>query len=165
MHDGPDRGLLARRLRPALPPAADGPRLRLPGDQRRRRPAHAHLVPALAAAFHRPTQGASRLRPRYLRAARARQPAHLRPHPAVRGGHRPLRPQPRPLGAGGAARPLALRGYGPRGDAGTVAVPGDRGASLPVDPRPQGILLVPVASARVNSVDTLLPRSPKTTSS
>ena len=36
---------------------------------------------------------------------------------------RPLRPQPRPLGAGGPARPLALRGDGPRGDARSHALP------------------------------------------
>ena len=34
-----------------------------------------------------------------LRAARARQPADLRARPPLRGGHRALRPQPRPLGA------------------------------------------------------------------
>ena len=54
---------------------------------------------------------------------RAGELADLRAHPALRGGHRPLRPQPRQLGAGGRARPLAVRWAGPRGDAGPDAVP------------------------------------------
>ena len=73
--------LLARRLRPALRAAADGPRLRLPGRQRRGPAAHADLAAALAQALHRPAQGASRLRPGHLHAARAVQPEDLRPRP------------------------------------------------------------------------------------
>ena len=44
----------------------------------------------------------------YQRAA-AREPEDLRPHPLVLGGHRPLRPQSRPLRAGGRARSLGVR--------------------------------------------------------
>ena len=46
---------------------------------------------------------------RRLPAPAAREPEDLRPHPLVLGGHRPLRAQPRPVGAGGGARPLAVR--------------------------------------------------------
>ena len=67
----PQRRLLARRLGAALPPAADGSRLRLPGGQRRGAAAHAELAPALDAALHRAAQGASRVRARHLRAASA----------------------------------------------------------------------------------------------
>ena len=77
----PQRRLLPRRLRPALRAAADGPGLRLPGGQRRGAAAHADLAAALAAALHRAAQGAPRLRPRHLRAARAVNPrifAHIR---------------------------------------------------------------------------------------
>ncbi len=45
-----------------------------------------------------------------LRAARAVQPADLRPRPHLRGRRDALRAQPRPLGAGGGARPVGLRG-------------------------------------------------------
>ena len=68
----PQRRLLARRLRAALPAAADGPGLRLPGRQRRGAAAHADLVAALAAPLHRAAQGAPRLRARHVRAARDR---------------------------------------------------------------------------------------------
>ena len=57
-----------------------------------------------------------RLRARHLRGAPARQPADLRPRAHVRGRHRALRAQPRPLGAGGGARPLALGGLTAGGD-------------------------------------------------
>ena len=62
----PQRRLLARRLRAALPAAADGPRLRLPGGQRRGAAAHADVAAALAAALHRscarsiPSSGSAR---------------------------------------------------------------------------------------------------------
>ena len=60
----PERRLLARGLRAALPPAADGSRLRLPGGQRRGAAAHGDLAPALGAPLHRAAQGASRVRAR-----------------------------------------------------------------------------------------------------
>ena len=69
----PQRRLLARRLRPALRAAADGPGLRLPGGQRRGAAAHADLAAALDAALHRAAQGAPGVRPRHLRAARRRR--------------------------------------------------------------------------------------------
>ncbi len=81
----PQRRLLARRLRAALPAAADGPGLRLPGGQRRGAAAHADLAAALAAALHRAAQGAPGVRARHLRAAPGREHADLRPHPALRG--------------------------------------------------------------------------------
>ena len=77
----PQRRLLARRLRAALRAAADGPGLRLPGGQRRGAAAHADLAAALAAPLHRAAQGAPGVRARHLRAARAVEPADLRPHP------------------------------------------------------------------------------------
>ena len=56
----PQRRLLARRLRAALPAAADGPGLRLPGRERRGAAAHADLAAALAAPLHRAAQGSIR---------------------------------------------------------------------------------------------------------
>ena len=75
--------LLARRLRPALRAAADGPGLRLPGGQRRGPAAHADLAAALAQALHRAAQGASRLRPgratsRWSRPTRRSSPTSAR---------------------------------------------------------------------------------------
>ena len=52
----PERRLLARRLRAALPAAADGSGLRLPGGQRRGAAAHADVAAALAAPLHRAAQ-------------------------------------------------------------------------------------------------------------
>ena len=109
----PKRRLLARGLRPAVSPAADGSRLRLPGGQRRGAVAHADLAAPLAAPLRRAAQAAPRVRARRLPRAAAREPEDLRAHPLVLGGHRPLRPQPRPLGAGGRARPLAFAGRVP----------------------------------------------------
>ena len=93
----PQRRLLARRLRPALPAAADGSGLGLPGDERRGAAAHADLAPALAAPLHRAAQGASGLRPRHLRGAPAGEHEDLRPHPPLGGRHRPVRAQRRAL--------------------------------------------------------------------
>ncbi len=77
----PERRLLPRRLRPALPPAADGSGLRLPGGQRRGPAADVDVAPALAAAVHRAAQAAPGLRARHVRAAPAGQPEDLRPRP------------------------------------------------------------------------------------
>ena len=80
----PQRRLLARRLRPAVPAAAHGPRLRLPGGQRRGAAAHPDVAAAVDPPLHRAAQGASRLRLRQLRGAAARRtrmssrPPHLR---------------------------------------------------------------------------------------
>ena len=106
----PQRRLLARRLRAALPAAADGSGLGLPGVQRRGAAPHADLVPALAAPLHLAAQVASGLRPRHLRAAGDEQSARLRARAAVRAGRRALRPQPRPLGPAGRAGPEPVRG-------------------------------------------------------
>ena len=90
-----------------LPPLMD-PVLRLPGRQRRGAAPLADVAAALAAAIHRAAQGAPGVRARDVRDARAVEPARLRPRPAARRRHRPLRPQPRPLRPGGRARPVAL---------------------------------------------------------
>ena len=67
---------------------------------------------------------------------RGREPADLRPHPPLRGGRRPLRPQPRPLGAGGRARPRASStGMVPEEMLGRSALPADRRAAVPAHAR------------------------------
>ena len=70
-----------------------------------------------------------------LQRAPAREPEDLRPHPRLLGGHRPLRPQPRPHRAGGRARPLALRRARPGRDARQHRVPDDRRAAVPAHAR------------------------------
>ena len=118
----PQRRLLARRLRAALRAAAHGPGLRLPGGQRRGAAAHPDQPAALAAALHLAAQGAPRVRLRHVRAARAEQPAHLRPHPPLRGRRDAVRAQPRALGPGGGARPVARsRAASPRRSSGARA--------------------------------------------
>ena len=71
------------------------------------------------------------------------EPAGFRPRPAARERHRALRPQPRALGAGRRAGPLALRGTDARGDDGPDAVPADRRAALLPHVRAPRVLLVP----------------------
>src|SRR3954468_4528584 len=143
MDRGPQRRLLARRLRPALRAAPDGPGVRLPGRQRRGPAAHADVVPALAEALHRAAEGPPRVRLGPLRAADAEQPEDLRPRPPLRGRRRALRPQPGALGAGGAARSVSLRGALARGDVRAHALPARRRASVSPPPRAARLLLVP----------------------
>ena len=139
----PERRLLARRLGAALPAAADGSGLRLPGGERRGAAAHADLVPALDAPFHRASEGASGLRARNLRAAAAGEPEDLRACPPLGGGHRALRAQSRALRPGRRARPEGVRRYGARGDVRTDPLPCDRGAVVSVDACAARFLLVP----------------------
>ena len=108
----PERRLLACRLRPALPAAADGSCLRLRRGQHRGPAAYADVAPPVAAPLHRPAQGAPGVRRRHVRAAAAGEPTHLRPRPSLRRRHRALRAQPRTLCAGGRARPRRVRGAG-----------------------------------------------------
>ena len=138
----PQRRLLARRLRAALPAAADGSRDGLPGGQRRGAAAHAHLAAALAAPLHRAAQGAPGVRSRHLRAARARQSAHLRPRAPLRGRRRAVRPQPRAQRAGRDARPLGVRRAAcPRSSSAAPQFPDGDERSLPAHARPARLLL------------------------
>ena len=82
-----------------------------------------------------------------LRAARAEQPADLRPRAHLRGRRRALRAQRRPLGPGGGARPVGLRGALARGDVRPHALPAHRRAALPAHARAARLLLVPAAGA------------------
>src|SRR5205823_857419 len=135
-----------------LPAAAHGSRLRLPGRQRRGAAAHAVVAPPLGAALHPAAQGASRLRARQLRGAADGQPAHLRARAPLRGGCDPLRPQRRPQRAGGRARPVTLRGDGPRGDVRAHELPADRRPALPAHARTERILLVPTETQLIDFV-------------
>ena len=83
---------------------------------------------ALAAALHLAAQGAPGVRLRHVRAARAEQPADLRPRAPLRGRRDAVRAQPRALGAGGGARPVGVRGPRPGRDLRPLALPGDRRA-------------------------------------
>ena len=125
-----------------LPPLMD-PGVRLPGRQRRGAAPLADVAAAVAPALRRAAQGAPGVRPRHLRDARDVQPACFRPRPAARERHRAVRPQPRALGAGRRAGPLALRGADARGDDGPDAVPADRRAALLPHVRASRVLLVP----------------------
>ena len=76
--------------------------------------------------------------------------ADPRAHPPLRGRHRALRPQPRALGAGRRARPVALPGARARGDARAHRVPADRRAAVPAHLRGARLLLVPAPEPRVS---------------
>ena len=84
-----------------------------------------------------------------LRAAPSREPARLRAHPPLCGRHHPLRAQPRPLGAGGRARPLRVRRLRAGGDARADAVPADRRVAVPAHARAAGLVLVPAQEGRL----------------
>src|SRR5262249_17552054 len=144
----PQRRLQPGRLRPALPAAADGSRLRVPGGQRRGAAASAQLVAALDPPADRAAEGPSGVRPRDVRGTASRQSANLRPRAHLRGRHRVVRAQPRPVGPGGPARSLALGGVRSRGDARSYALPRDRRAAVLVDARAARLLLVPTAEGR-----------------
>ena len=135
--------LLARRLRPALRAAADGPRLRLPGGQRRGAAAHADLAAALAQRFialrkEHPVFGLGDVQP--LEPSNPKIFAHVR---ALRGRRRAVRAQRRALGPGRGARSVSLRGALAGGDARAHALPAHRRAAVSADARPAGLLLVP----------------------
>ena len=107
----PQRRLLARRLRAALPAAADGPGLRLPGGQRRGAAAHADVAAALAAPLHRAAQGASRLRARHAtRRCARRTRASSRTSAATRTRSCSASTTSSRSAQAGRARPVALRG-------------------------------------------------------
>src|SRR5437764_9224591 len=145
MDGRPERGLLAGRLGSALPPAADGPRVRLPGGQRRGAAPLTGVAAALAPPFHRPPEGASGVRARQLRAAGVGQSEDLRPHSPLGGGRDLVRAQPGAVGPARAARPLPVRGYGAGGDVRTHELPGGGGAPVPAHARPAGVPLVPAS--------------------
>ena len=69
----PERRLLPRRLRAAVPAAAHGPGVRLPGGQRRGPAPLADVPPPLAAAVRRAPQGAPRVRARHVRIPASRR--------------------------------------------------------------------------------------------
>ena len=74
---------------------------------------------------------------------RPENPEDLRAHPLVLGGHHPLRPQPRPHGAGRRARSLGVWREGAGGAVRQHRVPADRRAALPAHARAARLLLVP----------------------
>src|SRR5581483_11456044 len=149
----PQRRLLARGLPAALPAAVDGPRLRVPGGERRGAVAPAELAAALAAPPRRAAQGPPGVWARHLRGTAAGEPAHLRARAAVRRRHDSLRPQPCALGASGRARPIALGGARARGDVRPHTVSPHRRAPVPPHPRAARVLLVPVAERRSRMTD------------
>ncbi len=145
----PQRRLLARRLRPALRAAADGPGLRLPGGQRRGAAAHADLAAALAAPLHRAAQGASGVRPRQLRAARAVEPADLRrTSAATRTTSCCACTTSRAPRRRSSSTCSQFAGPLPGRDVRPLALPADRRAALPADARAARLLLVPAGRAK-----------------
>ena len=74
---------------------------------------------------------------------RAREPADLRARPPLRRRRRPLRPQPRPLGAGGRARPAPSSRAGSPRRCSAGRRSRASAAAVPADARPARVLLVP----------------------
>ena len=91
---GSQRRLLARGSRPSLCADRHGPRLRVPGTQRRGAGALAGLAAELDEARDRPAPPPPRLRPGHPDAALADEPEGPRVHPPVRRRDDPVRGQP-----------------------------------------------------------------------
>ena len=87
----PQRRLLLLRPRPALPAAHHGPRLRLPGHQRRGLDGHPLLAAALDPPHDRDPQAEPRLRPRLLHRTPVLQPGGPGLPARVRGRPRAVR--------------------------------------------------------------------------
>ena len=104
--------------------------------------ADVQLAAALAAPLHRACARSIRCSARHLQADPHRTTPDLRLDQAVRGRPRPVRSQPRALGAGGRARPRAVPGPLPGGVVRSLAFPPDRRAALPADARAARLLLV-----------------------
>src|SRR5581483_355345 len=149
----PERRLQPRGFRAALPSPVDGSRFRVPGGERGGTAQDADVASPLGAPVHRAPAGASAVQPRELRAASPGEPARARPHPSLRGRHRALCPQPLADGAGGRARPVAVRGDDPAGDGRRHALPADRRAAVPAHVRPARVLLVPAQERPVSLVE------------
>ncbi len=127
--------------------AADhGPRVRLPGDQRRGAGARALLAPELDEADDRPAEADGGLRPRHDRVPARAEPESAGLRPALSGRDRAVRRQPRAHRAAGRARSVAVQGHDARGDAGPHRVPAHRGSAVRPDARPVRVLLVPRAA-------------------
>ena len=77
--------------------------------------------------------------------------ADLRPRAPLRGRHRAVRAQRRPLGPGRRARPVGeFEGRVPGGDVRPHALPADRRAAVPAHARPARVLLVPARGGRAD---------------
>ena len=145
----PQRRLQPRGLRAALPAAADGPGLRLPGHQRRGPAAHADVAAALDAAAHRAAQGAPGVRPR----ARSRRscPENRRIFAHIREYEDDIALCVHNLASSAQAVELDLslvRGPPPGRDVRPHALPAHRPAAVPADARAARLLLVPARGGR-----------------
>ena len=151
----PDRnaGFSTRRLRPALPAAADGPGLRLPGRQRRGRSSATrrsflHWLRRHARGPPRSTRCSASARFEVLHADNPSVLAYLRRVDDEDGrGHRPVRQQPQPVRPAVRADARAARRQGARRADGPGAVPAHRRAAVLRHPRR------PTASTGSASVD------------
>ena len=145
---GPQRRLLTRRSGPALRAADHGPRLWLRVGQRR----GAVAQPVVAAQRHQAAdlgaQVDARLRPRQHDVHPPGQPRRARLCPAVSRRGDPLRRQSVARGTGDRARPVAVEGPHPAGDARPHPLSRDRRTALHDHAGALRLLLVPAVGAR-----------------
>jgi maltose alpha-D-glucosyltransferase/alpha-amylase len=140
---GPQRRLLDGQPRAPRAAPGHGPRLRLPGCQRRSAAGERLLAAALDPADGPDPQAAPGVRHGSLPRPRRQQPQHLVLRPRVRRRRRAVRQQPLPLPAAGRARPAPLGGHRAGRAARRRPVPPHRRAALPAGPRRVRVLLVP----------------------
>src|SRR3954469_13939962 len=159
MDAGPQRRLLHRRPAADVPAAEPGPRLRLPGHQRRVAAAQHQLDAAVDPPDDPGPQGAPDVRPGHLRRGRLAQPHGALVRPRVRRRRRPVREQPLALPAAGGAGPAPLRGLHPGRADRAGGVPADRRPALHAHPGRARLLLVrAVPAGRARARRTRGPR-------
>ena len=158
-------------LRPALPAAADGPGVRLPGGERRGRCAtRARSCTGCSACSRSASSTTGVRRSARFEVLSADNPSVLALHPPTGGRDHPLRQQPQPLRPAGGAAAGPVRGAGRRSSS-TAGCPSPRSASGPTSLTlgGHGVLLVraggpvsePKASESMSSAPRAAGRPPK----
>ena len=125
-----------------VPAAVDGSGLRVPGGERGGPAPDVDVAVAMGPPVHRAAQGAPGVRLRYLRGTAPGEPASVRPLADVRRRHRAVCAQHGAFGAGGRARPVAVRRHGAGGDVRAQPLPAHRYAAVPADDAGPRVLLV-----------------------
>ena len=155
---GPQRRLLHRQPRPALPAGQPGPGVRLPGGQRGGPARQLHLAAELDPYDAGRAPPARGVRRRHVPRARRLEPVGAGLPARERRRRRALRQQPVALPAADRAQPAALERVHPGRADRARELPADRPAAVPADPARARLLLVPAVRGRRRSNDAAFRR-------